>query len=139
MTTTTTSSELRAAAEAVLPEVIEVRRRLHRRPERGLQLPETQAVVAAELRALGLEPCLGGTTTSVTSTIVGARPGPTILLRADMDALPLQEDTGLDFASEIPGVMPARVHDTHVAMLYRLSDSSSGIIRRRGSGYHPGR
>ena len=108
---------LRTAADAILPEVVELRRRLHRRPERGLQLPETQAVVAAAVRGLGLDPQLGGTTTSVTALIEGGRPGPTILLRADMDALPLQEDTDLDFASEIPGVMHACGHDTHVAML----------------------
>jgi amidohydrolase len=111
------AAPLRAAAEAVLPEVIAVRRRLHRRPEIGLQLPETQAVVADELRALGLEPKLGGTTTSVVAVIDGDQPGPTTLLRADMDALPLGEDTGLDFASEIDGVMHACGHDTHVAML----------------------
>ena len=53
----------------------------------------------------------------MTAVIEGARPGPTILLRADMDALPLHEDTGLDFASEIDGAMHACGHDTHVAML----------------------
>ena len=109
--------ELLAAAESVLPHVIEIRRRLHRRPEIGLQLPQTQAVVAAELRAIGLEPKLGGTTSSVVAVIEGAQPGPTTLLRADMDALSLHEDTGLDFASEIPGAMHACGHDTHVAML----------------------
>jgi amidohydrolase len=111
------AAPLRAAAEAVLPEVIAVRRRLHRRPEIGLRLPETQAVVADELQALGLEPQLGGTTTSVVAVIDGDQPGPTTLLRADMDALPVGEDTGLDFASEIDGVMHACGHDTHVAML----------------------
>ncbi|OGO58523.1 MAG: amidohydrolase [Chloroflexi bacterium RBG_16_72_14] len=108
---------LRAAAEAILPGVVEVRRRLHRRPEIGLHLPQTQAVIAEALRALGLEPRVGGSTTSVTTVIEGARPGPTILLRADMDGLPLTEDTGLGFASEVPGAMHACGHDTHVAML----------------------
>ena len=108
---------IREAAQAILADVIEIRRRLHRRPEIGLQLPGTQAVIAEELRRLGLEPRLGGTTTSVTAIIEGGKPGPTTLLRADMDALPLQEDTGLDFASEIQGVMHACGHDTHVAML----------------------
>jgi len=108
---------IRQAAEAILPDVIEIRRRLHRRPEIGLQLPATQAVVAEEIRRLGLEPRLGGTTTSVTAIIKGGKPGPTTLLRADMDALPLQEDTSLDFASEVQGIMHACGHDTHVAML----------------------
>jgi amidohydrolase len=111
------AASLRAAAEAALPDVIAVRRRLHRRPEIGLQLPETQAVVADELRALGLDPRLGVSTTSVVAVIDGEQPGPTTLLRADMDALPLTEDTGLDFASEVDGVMHACGHDTHVAML----------------------
>src|SRR6478735_12843483 len=113
----TATHPILAAAQAILPDVIEVRRRLHRRPELGLELPETQAVIVEGLRALGLEPKLGGTSTSVVAVIEGGRPGPTILLRGDMDALPLTEDTGLDFASEVPGVMHACGHDTHVAML----------------------
>ncbi len=115
--TTPDLTDLRAAAEAILPEVIETRRRIHRRPEIGLDLPETQAVVADALRGLGLEPRLGGATTSVIAVIEGAQAGPTTLLRADMDALPLHEDTGLDFASDIDGAMHACGHDTHVAML----------------------
>ena len=111
------SHPLRSAAEAVLPEVVEIRRRLHRRPEIGLQLPETQAVVAEVLRSMGIAPMLGGTTTSVVAVIDGERPGPTILLRGDMDGLPLAEDTELDFASDVAGAMHACGHDTHVAML----------------------
>ena len=110
-------TDVRSAAETILPDVIAIRRRIHRRPEIGLQLPETQAAVAASLRDLGLEPRLGQATSSVTAVMEGARPGPTILLRADMDALPLHEDTGLEFASEIDGAMHACGHDTHVAML----------------------
>jgi hippurate hydrolase len=110
-------SELLAAATATLADIVAVRRRLHARPEIGLQLPESQAVVAEELRGLGLEPNLGKSVSSVTAVIAGGRPGPTVLLRADMDALPLQEDTELAFASEVPGVMHACGHDTHVAML----------------------
>jgi metal-dependent amidase/aminoacylase/carboxypeptidase family protein len=109
--------DLLAAAQRVLPDVIEIRRRIHRQPEIGLQLPNTQAVVIEELERLGLEPRLGESTSSVTALIEGGRPGPTILLRGDMDALPLQEISDLDFASEIPGAMHACGHDTHVAML----------------------
>ncbi|HVL53871.1 MAG TPA: M20 family metallopeptidase, partial [Vitreimonas sp.] len=105
------------AARDVLPAIVDIRRRLHMAPEIGLHLPRTQAAVVEELRALGLEPRLGETTTSVTTIITGARPGPTVLLRADMDALPLQEDTGLEFASRVDGAMHACGHDTHVAML----------------------
>jgi hippurate hydrolase len=114
---TTTQAALLAAARAILPDVIAVRRELHRIPEIGNDLPRTQAVVVRELRALGLEPRTGTSVTSVTAVIRGERPGPTVLLRADMDALTLTEDTGLAFSSETPGQMHACGHDTHVAML----------------------
>ena len=105
------------AAREILPEVIALRRRLHRVPEVGLELPRTQALVLDAVRGLGLEPVAGVTVGSVVATIEGAGPGPTILLRADMDGLPLTEETGLDFASEHDGRMHACGHDTHVAML----------------------
>ena len=114
---TTAAPPLLAAARAILPDVIDVRRRLHRHPEIGLQLPVTQAAVVEALRAIGLEPRSGESTSSVVAVIDGARPGPTILLRGDMDGLPLHEDTGLPFASGVPGAMHACGHDTHVAML----------------------
>jgi amidohydrolase len=148
--TTTTLTDLRSAAEAILPEVVATRRRLHRRPEIGLQLPETQAVVVEALRGLGLDARLGRTTTSVTTTIDGAKPGPTTLLRADMDALPLREDTGLDFASEVDGAMHACGHDTHVAMLLgaahllverrdQLAGSALLVFQPGEEGYHGAR
>jgi amidohydrolase len=115
--TTAQISDLLAAAEALLPEIVAIRRRLHRRPERGLNLPATQALIVGELEKLGLTPQLGRETTSVVAVIEGSGPGPTVLLRGDMDALPLSEDTGLDFSSETDGVMHACGHDTHVAML----------------------
>lgn len=111
------TSALLEAARAVQPDVVAIRRRIHRRPEIGTDLPLTQAVVVDELEGLGLKPVLGRALTSVTAVIEGNRPGPTILLRADMDALPLTEETGLEFASEASGVMHACGHDTHVAML----------------------
>ena len=120
---------LLGAAEAALPEILPIRRRIHRRPEIGLHLPETQATIAEELRRLGLEPRLGRATTSVTTLIEGALPGPTVLLRADMDALPVGEDTGLAFASEVEGAMHACGHDTHVAML--LGAARLLVDRRR--------
>jgi len=110
-------TELLAAARAILPDIVPIRRAIHRRPELGLTLPETQQQIATELRRLGLEPKLGESLSSVTATIGADRPGRTIVLRADMDALPLTEDTGLDFASEIDGRMHACGHDTHVTML----------------------
>jgi hippurate hydrolase len=110
-------ASLHDAARAVLPEIVAVRRELHAQPELGLQLPITQEAVVRELRSLGLEPVLGETVTSVVAMIDGAAPGATVLLRADMDALPLQEDTDLPFASQVAGRMHACGHDTHVAML----------------------
>ena len=116
-TNTTALRALLGDAEALLPQILEVRRRLHRRPEIGLDLPATQAVVVAELEWMGLAPRVGKAVSSVTAVIEGARPGPTLVLRGDMDGLPLQEESGLEFSSQVPGAMHACGHDTHIAML----------------------
>jgi hippurate hydrolase len=108
---------LREEAKALLPAAVELRRRIHRRPELGLVLPETQKAVLEALAGLPLELHTGGATSAVLAVLRGARPGPTLLLRADMDALPLQEDTELPFRSERDGAMHACGHDAHVAML----------------------
>jgi amidohydrolase len=105
------------AAKAIQDDVVAIRRRIHRQPEIGLDLPKTQAVILEELAKLGIEGRPGKALSSVVAVIEGGRPGPTILLRGDMDALPLREDTRLDFASEVEGAMHACGHDTHVAML----------------------
>jgi hippurate hydrolase len=86
-------------------------------PEIGLELPETRTVVLEALEGLDLEVQTGGRTSAVIATLRGKRPGPTVLLRADMDALPLPEETGLPFASKVVGAMHACGHDAHVAML----------------------
>lgn len=113
----TSLADLSAAAAAYKDRTIEFRRRLHRRPEIGLDLPLTRQAVLDEIADLGLAVRLSTTTSAVVATLEGSRPGPTIILRGDMDALPLREDTGLEFASETPGTMHACGHDTHVAML----------------------
>jgi hippurate hydrolase len=128
MTDHAATHPLLVEARADLPEIVAVRRRLHRHPEVGLELPWTQAAVAEAVEGLGLAPALGRSVGSVTTTIEGERPGPTILLRADMDGLPLHEDTGLDFASEVDGRMHACGHDTHVAMLL---GGARLLLRRR--------
>ena len=110
-------STLLRDAQELQPEVVRLRRAIHRHPELGLHLPRTQATVVQELEGLGLSIRTGERLTSVVATLEGARPGPSILLRADMDALPVQEETGLEFASEVEGVMHACGHDAHVAML----------------------
>ena len=112
-----TSAELLSAAYDDADRTIDLRRRLHRHPEIGLQLPQTQATVLEALADLPVEVTTGKALSSVVGVLRGARPGPTYLLRADMDALQVYEDTGLPFASEIPGAMHACGHDTHVAML----------------------
>jgi hippurate hydrolase len=104
-------------AKALQEKTVELRRTLHRHPEQGLDLPRTQAAIQEALAGLPLEIALGKSTTSLTAVLRGGKPGPAILLRGDMDALPLQEDTGLDFTSEVDGSMHACGHDTHVAML----------------------
>ncbi len=109
--------ELLGEARRLLPEAIRLRRRIHASPELGLELPHTQRAVLDELAGLALEIETGGRTSAVVATLRGARPGPTLLLRADMDALPVQEESGVPFASEHAGVMHACGHDAHVAML----------------------
>lgn len=108
---------LLAAARALQPRTVALRRAIHRHPEQGLQLPVTQAAVLAALADLPVQVRTGTSTTSVVGVIEGGRPGPTVLLRGDMDALPLTEDSGVEFSSEAPGSMHACGHDTHVAML----------------------
>src|SRR5256712_9920675 len=110
-------AEILSEARALLDDAIQLRRRIHRHPEIGLTLPRTQATVLEALDGLGLEVRAGQRTTSVLARLTGGKPGPTILLRADMDALPLREETGLPFASEVDGAMHACGHDAHVAML----------------------
>ena len=108
---------LTAEAGGQLEEAVELRRRIHGRPETGLDLPRTQEAVLDALDGLGLPLSTGQATTSVLGLLEGDRPGPTTLLRADMDALEMPEDTGLDFASGVDGKMHACGHDAHVAML----------------------
>jgi hippurate hydrolase len=104
-------------AAALQPELAELRHRLHRVPEVGLQLPRTQELVLEAIDGLGLEVTQGEALTSVTAVLRGGRPGPAVLLRGDMDGLPVQEETGLPWASELPGAMHACGHDLHTAML----------------------
>jgi amidohydrolase len=110
------SEGLVADAAALLPELQRIRRDLHQHPETGLVLPRTQAAVLAAIDGLGLEITLGTDTTSVVAVLRGGRPGPTVLLRGDMDALPLAETTKEPFKSE-NGAMHACGHDLHTAGL----------------------
>ncbi|GAA1944005.1 M20 family metallopeptidase [Brevibacterium antiquum] len=99
----------------------ELRHRLHKHPELGLELPHTQETVLKELEDLPLEITLGEDLTSIGAVLRGdgnnCESNPVVLLRADMDALPLQEATGVDFSSQVEGRMHACGHDLHTAML----------------------
>ena len=97
--------------------VINTRRDLHRIPETAYTEKKTSAYVAEYLNREGLEVQTGIATYGVVGLLKTGRPGPTLLLRADMDALPVTEETGLSFASTHEGVMHACGHDAHVAMV----------------------
>jgi amidohydrolase len=112
-----TVDTLREEARDIQTELVRVRRELHRRPELGNDLPVTRDVVLGAIDGLGLDVSLHESTSGVTAMLTGGRPGPTVLLRGDMDALPLHEDSGEDFSSMDDGAMHACGHDTHTAML----------------------
>lgn len=104
-------------AEAILPDLVALRRAIHVEPELGLQNPKTLAKIKDALAGLPLELREGPSTSGLIAILRGSDNGRTVLLRGDTDALPLHEDTGLDYASATEGAMHACGHDTHVAML----------------------
>ena len=110
-------SDLLGLSRDLFPEIVELRRMLHRHPERGLHLPFTRKIVVDALEDLPLEIDLHESTSGIAAVLRGKQPGPVIVLRGDMDALPVMEETGLPFASEHPGFMHACGHDLHTAML----------------------
>jgi amidohydrolase len=108
-------------AQRLLSDARQMRRDLHRHPELGFQETRTSAIIAAELARLGLDVSAGIAETGVVAILGGTRPGPTVLLRADIDALPISEQTGADYASLDPGVMHACGHDGHTAILLAVA------------------
>lgn len=105
-----------AEGQDLLPELVSLRRDIHREPEVGLHLPRTQQKILDALAGLGLEITTGKSLSSVTAVLRGGEDGPSVLLRGDMDALPVQELTDLEYAST-NGAMHACGHDLHVAGL----------------------
>ncbi len=103
-------------AQAMFEYTRQLRRDFHRHPELGFQEVRTAGVVARELAALDLEVSTGVGKTGVVAHLEGNRQGPVLLIRFDMDALPIQEETGAEYASENPGVMHACGHDGHTAI-----------------------
>ncbi|HEY0804658.1 MAG TPA: M20/M25/M40 family metallo-hydrolase, partial [Pseudonocardiaceae bacterium] len=108
---------IRSDAVELGPELVALRQELHQIPEIGLQLPRTQERVLAALADLPLELTTGTALSSITAVLRGTRPGPVVLLRGDMDALPVTERSGEDFTSKHDGVMHACGHDLHTAGL----------------------
>ncbi len=123
-------------AQALFPYTQSLRRDFHIHPELGFREVRTGGIVAKELEALGIEVTKGVGKTGVVGWLEGSRPGPTILLRFDMDALPITEETGAEYASTNPGVMHACGHDGHTAigltvakMLHAQRDQLAGNIK----------
>ena len=102
-------------------ELIAVRRDLHQHPELGFEEVRTSGIVAAKLRAIGLEPRTNVGRTGVVATLRGGRPGKTVLLRADMDALPIHEENDTPYRSRSDGKMHACGHDCHVSILLAVA------------------
>ena len=109
--------DLVAEAKALLPQVVALRRRIHEQPELGLENPVTAALIEEQLQGLDVAIARSKATSGLVVSLAGRRPGKTILLRGDTDALPMSEDTGLPFKSRIDGRMHACGHDAHTAML----------------------
>jgi amidohydrolase len=130
--------DILARAHELGPELVDLRHALHRVPELDRHLPETQALVLQALDGLDLEVVEGKALTSVTAVLRGRGhdgSGPVVLLRGDMDALPVQEQTGLPFSSEHEGLMHACGHDLHVAslvgaarLLHEVRDQLAGDV-----------
>jgi len=131
-------TDLDRLADQIEPRMIEWRRDIHQHPELGNREVRTAGIVAAHLKALGLEVKTGVAHTGVVALLKGGKPGPVVALRADMDALPVTEQTGLPFASKVrttwdgkeTGVMHACGHDTHVAMLMAAAEALTKVKDR---------
>ena len=140
----------RDGAAELMPMMVALRRDIHRYPEQGLRLPETTRKARAALEGLDVEIADGPSTSGLIVTLRGAQQGPTILLRGDMDALPMPEDTGLPFKSQVEGAMHACGHDAHTAMLVgavhllhryreRLNGTVKFMFQPGEEGYHGAR
>src|SRR5271166_4615042 len=130
------TTAIRDATQRIEPALIAIRRDIHAHPELGFEEVRTSGVVARELTRLGIAHQTGVAKTGVVGLIEGGRPGPVLAIRADMDALPIQEQTGLPFASTVPGLMHACGHDIHTttllgvaAVLQDLAPQLAGTVK----------
>src|ERR1044071_3066820 len=108
--------DLLSQAQELFPYTQSLRRDFHMHPELGFREIRTGGIVAKELESLGIEVTKGVGKTGVVGLIEGSKPGPTLMLRFDMDALPIVEETGAEYASQNNGVMHACGHDGHTAI-----------------------
>lgn len=108
---------IKKKSQDLAEELVKIRRRIHRKPELGFEEKASAQLICNQLDRLGVSYQSGVASTGVVGVIEGSGPGPTVGLRADMDAVPVQEETNAPYASRIPGVMHACGHDAHVACL----------------------
>ncbi len=118
---------IRQTTARIEARLIEIRRDIHAHPELAFEEVRTAGIVAAELTRLGIKHRTGVGGTGVVGVIEGGRPGPTLAIRADMDALPMQEETGLAFASTVPGKMHSCGHDIHTTTLLGAAELLKGL------------
>jgi amidohydrolase len=121
------NSRIAEITARLTPELAALRKRLHQHPELAFEEHETAKAVTRFLEQLGLSVKTGIGKTGVVAVLEGARPGRTIGIRADMDALPIHEQTGLPFASKLPGKMHACGHDVHTVIALGLAAALSGM------------
>ncbi len=115
-----------AEVDAVFDDMVDIRRDLHRNPELGFEEVDTTALVRWRLEGLGLAELPVVTPTGAAYTLMGGRPGRPVVLRADMDALPITEEVSLPFASHVEGKMHACGHDAHTAVLLSVAQVLQG-------------
>ena len=115
------TDNIRDDIRSLTEEMVALRRDFHMYPELGLQEKRTAEKIAARLKQLGLDPITGLAQTGISAVIEGSKPGKTLMLRADMDALPIQEKTNSTYASLNDGIMHACAHDGHMAILLTVA------------------
>lgn len=124
------AKEIAERAESLNGQLIDIRRTIHQNPELGFEEKQTSALISGELTRLGIPHRNGVAKTGVVGLIEGTREGKTLLLRADMDCLPVEEKTGLPFASQNPGRMHACGHDVHTTILLGVAEVLNGLRDR---------
>lgn len=127
MTVNDPAPTIAAETARIEPGLVAIRRDLHSHPELGFEEVRTSGIVAAELARLGIPHRTGLGKTGIVGMIEGGAPGPTLLIRADMDALPIHERTGLGYASEADGKMHACGHDIHTVTLLGAAEVIKGL------------